>query len=613
MVEGTALHLGKNKGRLWHSGHLVLSACSVGLALWANCALGISLDREGTIKFGLRTYINARVGTENTHLGVPDRVAGRVVTHSIGTFPFSAAGHLRQNRFFLEAESDHRLDPLVREGIGGFGLLNELPFSVRGLGAHLTFRGEYDGIYDWGPTEYATASALRPLLRLPVVALNQTAPDIEGTRRTLRRRASHRERLFQAYLEGGSGPLFLRFGRQVLSWGESDAFQLLDHINPLDASFGGFLIPLDERRVPLDMLRAQFHLGDLGPLHEAFLEAYYAIDNKVGFAPAIPFGSPWALPSQGAPRTEIRTINVLPARTFTDGRGGVRLVFNYGDATLSIAYLSTYFDTPAVQLFTVRGLPTEAFNDGKPCPLDPRFPFRGNDPSRNNCGSPVRAVLTAPRVQVFGTTSTFALPAWYSVVRTEVAYFKDEPAYTQYQLDPFLFGEKTTTGGRRLRDSVNAVLGWDANFWLRALNPRSTFFLTTQVFFKHIFEAAGRRVYQPDGTPNPDREVLPVIDTLLPRLGVPLEPVYVTQPRTSILHTAVLSTSYFSGRILPLFAFFYDWGGAFVYQPGVSYIHDPFRFSIDYSILDAHRLKGGSGISLLKDRDNVQFRIEYVI
>lgn len=573
----------------------------------------LPLDSEGTLKFGLRSYANARIGTEDTHLGVPDRVGRRVVTHSLGTFPFSPAGHLRQNRFFVEAELDHRIDPLVREGLGPLALLQNLPLRLRGLGYHLTFRGEYDGIYDWGPEEYSTAKAFLPLLQLPVVAANQTAPDVSGARRNLRRAASHRERLFQAYIEGSSGPLFLRLGRQVLSWGESDGFQLLDRINPLDASFGGFLIPLDERRLPLDMLRLQYYIGELGPLRELFIEGYFAVDNKVGFVPGIPFGSPWALPSQGAPRTEVRTISIPPSRTLADGRGGVRMVFNYADATLSVAYLSTYFDAPAAQLFTVSGLPTQAFDDGKPCPLDPRFPFRGNDPNRNNCGSPVRAVLTAPRVQVFGTTSTFAVPQWYSVLRTEIAYFKDEPAYTQFQFDAFSFGEKGTTGGRRLRDSVNAVLGWDVNFWLRPLNPQNTFFLSSQFFFKHILDAAGSRVYQPDGAPNPDREILPIIDTLLPRLGIPLQPVFVSQPQNSFLQTFILATSYYSGRINPVLALFYDWGGALVYQPGVTYVHDPFRFSVDYSILDAHRLKGGSGISLLKNRDNIQFRIEYVI
>jgi hypothetical protein len=68
-----------------------------------------------------------------------------------------------------------------------------------------------------------------------------------------------------------------------------------------------------------------------------------------------------------------------------------------------------------------------------------------------------------------------------------------------------------------------------------------------------------------------------------------------------------------SGKINPALAFFYDWGGAIVVQPQVTFLHDPFRFAIDYSFLTANKLKAGSGISLLRDRDNVQFRFEYVI
>jgi len=592
---------------------LAATLFGVGSLAGAREAVAVSLDREGTMKLGVRTYVNARVGTENTHNGVPNRVGSRILPSTSGTFPFSAAGHLRQNRFFIEAEFDHRIDRLIQEGVGPLSLLQGLPFRLRNAGYHLTYRGEFDGIYDWGPREYSTADFFEPLLRLPIAALNQTAPYIAAARRHLRKVASHRERLFQAYLEASTGRVFVRLGRQVLSWGEADVFQLLDHINPLDSSFGGFLIPLDERRVPLDMLRLQYRIGTLGPLSHTFLESFLAVDNTVGFIPAIPPGSPWTLPSFGAPRTEVRTFSFAPSRSLRDARGGVRMVFNLEDATFSVAYLSTYFDTPAAQLFTVRGLPIEAFNDGKPCPIDPRFPFRGNDPTRNNCGSPVHVHLTAPRVQVFGSTVTFALPQIYSVFRSEVAYFKDEPAFTQRQFDPFLFGRDGTTGGRRLRDSINLLFGWDVNFWLRLLNPNNTFFATTQFFVKHIRNAAGSRVFNPDGTPNPDREVLPVIDTLLPQLGVPLEPVMVSQPATSLLQTLLLTTSYRGGQVNPSFALFYDWGGAFVYQPGVTLIRDPFRLTIDYSILDAHRLKGGSGISLLRDRDNVQFRIDYVI
>jgi hypothetical protein len=583
----------------------------------------VSLDKDGDIKVGVRTYVNARVGTEETRDGIPQRGLGQgEIVKTSGTFPHSAAGHLRQNRFFAEVEFNHKLNRLLKEGVGPLSLLNELPFHIRDLGYNLTLRAEGDGLYDWGPREYSTAEETGKILRLRPVT-NQTEPDIAAIRRTLRSRAVHRERLFQAYVEGEAGNFFVRFGRQVLSWGETDAFQLLDRINPLDASFGGFLIDLDERRVPLDMLRMQYRWGDIGPLAETFLEAYVAIDDRVGFEPAIPPGSPWSLPAFGAGSTLTHTTFYTPSRTVDDARGGARLVFNWSDATFSLAYLNTYFDIPAAQLFTLGNPPLNSFNYGLPCP-NPNRPDQGNDPNRPaRCGSPVRVDLYAPRVQVFGATTSFAAPALYSVVRSEIAYFKDEPAFTQAQFDPFKFGALKTpegylTGGRRQRDSINMVLGLDTNAFIRPLNPNQSFFFSTQLFYKHIKNAAGSRLYNPDGTLNADREILPVIETLQPQPGLlsqlgPIEPIFARQPRDSFLQTLLIGTSYFGGKVNPNLVFFYDWGGAFVYQPGVTLARDPFRFRIDYSILDAHMLKGGSGVSLLKDRDNIQFRFEYVI
>jgi hypothetical protein len=585
----------------------VVALVQAAVLLSGALVLAVPVDRDGELKLGVRTYVNARVGTERTHLGVINRVRGEAINSTSATFPYSPSGHLRQNRFFVEAELKHNLDRLAKNGVGPFSLLDSLPFRIRGLGYNLTFRGEYDGIYDYGPREYSTAEQYKKLLRLPLGAANQTPPDPYRIRSRLRSLASHRERLFQAYLEGSAGRFFLRFGRQTLSWGETDVFQLMDRINPIDSSFGGFLIPLDERRVPLDMLRGQYRIGEVGPLTEVFLEGYVAIDDQVGFIPGVPPGSPWTLPGFGAGRTEVRTYNLGPSRTFKDARGGGRLLFNAGDATFSIAYLNTYFDTPAAQLFTVNGLPVQSFNEGLPCPQRP------NSPPRFECGSPVHAVLSAARTQVLGTSTTFAVPELYSVVRSELAYFKDEPAYTQYQFDPFLFGLDGTTGGRRLRDSVNLVVGVDSNVRVRFLNPHATFFVSTQFFYKHIRNAAGSRVYNDDGSPNPDREILPVIDTLLPFLGTPLEPLFVSQPADSFLHTLAIGTAYMSGQVNPFFAMFYDWGGALVYQPGVTLARDPYRVGVNYSILDAHRLKGGSGVSLLRDRDNIELRFEYVI
>lgn len=625
------------------------------LLLWCTAGSAIPLDKDGDMKLGVRTYVNARVGTEDTHNGPDPAVDPNNATPAtklgLGTFPRSEAGHLRQNRAFIEAELNHDVSRLVKEGIGPFNLINDLPFKVKHLAYHVTFRGEGEGLYDWGPREYSTASDFNKISAanepIPFVRNEtNTGPgqqfiDVAHERHVLRKLGTDRERLFQAYVEGDVGDLFWRVGRQILSWGETDSFQLLDHINPLDASFGGFLVPLDERRIPLDMALGNYYIGDIGGLvSEMYLEGFLAVDNKVGYAPGTPAGSAWALPNLGAPTNAAKSFTHAPARTLSKPRGGFQLKFNAFDATFSLAHYYTYFDTPAIQVQIHQNLPRSssrgiltAFDDGEPCPISVNGVLVP-DPTNPHCGVPAHAFLNAPQVQVSGASTTFAVPQLYSVVRSEVAYFKDEAAYTQGQLDPFLFQgvdnspfipsvNSKTTGGRRLRDSFNAVVGIDANAWVRFLNPNQTFLFSTQFFYKYILDhAKGGPLFVVNKfgqtVPNPDREVLPVQtgawSPIL--LGSPLRglgPIFITQPSNQYLQTFFVGTSYRSGTVSPGMTIFYDWGGAFLYQPSLTLSRDPFRFIINYTVVDAHTYKGGSGVSLLKDRDNVEFRLEYVI
>ena len=580
-------------------------------------ARAVTLDKDGTIKLGVRTYVNARVGTQHTKNGV---MLAPGVSAS-GTFPYSDAGHLRQNRAFLEAELNHDLKSLVQRDVGPLTLLNNLPFKFKELSYHLTFRAEADGIYDWGPAEYRTAREWKQVaehtlvLGAPVWPVQQAEVPVGQARSRLRRLGTHRERLFQAYGDFSVGNLFTRIGRQILAWGETDGFRLLDNINPLDGSFGGFLIALDERRVPLDMVRMQYYLGDLGPLSEMFVEGYGSWDNDVGFSPGTPAGSPWALPSLGNASNSSKTLIDKPARTFQNMRGGGRFVFNAFDATFSLVHYHTFEDIPTLKVIA-NPVPGQ-FANGRPLygPLN----FYTSGPGQ---GYGVVVHQEAPKVQITGATTTFAVPDFYSIVRGEIAYFKDEAAFTQCQLDPFCFmpinrlgsssvdPKAPNTGGRRTRDSWAMVLGLDKNHWIRLLNPNQTFFISTQVFFKQILTSAHQEVLPPSKNytqPRPPSELPAILR------GQRVDPQFVTQPKNQLLQTFFIGTSYRSGTINPGFTLFYDWGGAILYQPSLSYNRDPFRVIVDYSLIDAHTYKGGSGISLLKDRDNVQFRVEYVL
>lgn len=661
------------------------AVCAVGVFLvaWQLPGHAVPLDKDGDIKLGVRTYVNARIGTENTHQGVPISDRDTTISGS-GTFPKSNAGHLRQNRYFIEAEFKHDLNRLLKAGIGPLSLLNDLPVKIDSLSYGLTFRGEADMLYDWGPREYSTAQEFKALaaadppnpnvggevwLAHGAPLYGQAVQDPYRERRRLRKLGVHRERLFQSYVDVRSGDLFLRIGRQILSWGETDGFRLLDNINPLDSSFGGFLVPLDERRMPLDMLRAQYYIGEVGPFSEMFFEAYGAIDNTVGYYPGTPAGSPWAGPGLGASTNDSTSYRIRPARNFKNTRGGGRLVFSAFDATFSIAHYYTYFDLPGLRVQTRPELSAlnpdrgnavpfiVGFNEGRPCGvIDPATGLPTSEPDFNNmnCGAPTHVYQTAPKVQVSGATTTFAIPSIYSVLRSEIAYFKGEPAYTQGHLDPFTFnleqftrrrwGQALSSPGRQLRDSINFVVGLDRNQWIRWLNPHQTFFISTQFFYKHLRHAGGSQIWldsngngirgdavDANGLPckpgtkgcvedrlNPDREVLPAYLSMksFDLNGSEfknLQPVFVTQPKDAFLQTFFIGTSMRSGTINPGLVVFYDWGGAFVYQPTVTFLRDPFRFTVDYSILDAHTYKAGSGVSLGKDRDNIQFRFEYVI
>lgn len=673
--------MARNGAREWG----LVGAVAISVAFLPGVSNAAPLDSRGEMKLGVRTYVNARIGTQATdseydNVGDvvralpdddPQKAALSAVDQTLAyrksrTFPYSPAGHLRQNRFFTEVELKHDLARLQKEGFGPLALLNLLPFRVRNLSYGLTFRGEYDGIYDYGPSEFRTASQWQPCSS--VHASNPNDPrgclssnpatgafvEVGPKRQELRNNASSRFRLFQAYFDADLGSkLWMRFGRQILSWGETDSFRLLDNINPIDSSFGGFLVSLDERRVPLDMLRLQYRLGDVGPAYDTFLELYGAIDSGIGYSPGTPAGSPWSFPNTGVPGATTQSQITEPARTWKDVRGGGRFVFNIGDGTYSLAHYYTYVDVPNI---STNILPS--------FPVDVRFNPQGVLNAWDGIYS-VRAYQTKQQVQITGGSMTYALPQFYSILRSEIAYFKDEPRFSQSQLDPFIYhyfqpganGEFTpispsalrracqeltaelqarveagediqarpvqgndickTTGGQRRGDSLNMAFGIDVNQFIRFLNPNQTFFISTQFFYRHLFGAIDRK-------PIPGRipmegEVLPVTeaDFIVAQGGLSsfgaVEPSLIKQPTDTFLHTLFITTAYRSGTINPAMVFFYDWGGALVYQPSVTFIYDPFRFSVDYSILQAGTLKAGSGVSLLRDRDSIQFRFEYVI
>ena len=204
------------------------------LICWSHpTAWSYYLDSDGTMKLGVRAYVNARIGTQKNSKTIFNRLQfdpgsngqpadpttlspsditqyGQTITLESKTFPDSPAGHLRQNRFFIEAELNHDVTKLMKDGFGPLAILNHLPFKVSDLSYHLTYRGEADGVYTWGPKEFSTSEAYQELLdnnpfdnntRPPDSCTLQSCPDIPQARKVLRERGLVRNRLFQASVE----------------------------------------------------------------------------------------------------------------------------------------------------------------------------------------------------------------------------------------------------------------------------------------------------------------------------------------------------------------------------------------------------------------------------
>jgi hypothetical protein len=560
------------------------------ISLGSTPVWAIFLDTAETLRFNGRVYNRTSFATQ----GAADNTRLRT--------PFNDWNML-QNRTFVQMELRHNLTDLIAGRYDG--LLSFLQFPLAPLRLldpddmdyFMTYRGEYDGVWDYGPDVFSERF------------VRNAAGDPLDTRQRLR----HRHRLFEAYIDYTKGPLFLRVGRQNLSWGETDVFRLLDQINPLDASFGGFLVPLDERRVPLDMLRTVYGLGSQGPFSEIDIEGYVALDDKV--SEAVPSGSPWATPNPPG----INSFVKKPARNFTDARGGGRIIGVLGDFTLSIAHYYTYLDAPTLRTVT----PTRA--GGPPIDLGEFEAAVAAGKTSRFLVDHFHANQWFPKVQISGGTMSFSVPQLYAVVRSEMAYFYAEPFFLNSApsqiLGPVQTGTVTpgyrqvgvnpTTGKPLLHyksdidrsDVLRWSIGIDVNRYIRFLNPTQSFLISAQAFGTHILDF--------NDTP---------LTSVSPNFGFAHFAVPVRDPHRKnqafvnldpyqIINTLSISTSYRSGVISPALNFFYDWQGAVVLQPGITFTRDPFRLLLQYNFIDGQF----NGIGFLRDRDNFIIQLDLVI
>jgi hypothetical protein len=511
------------------------------------------LDTDRTVQLFGRIYSQTALRTEST---------------SGFTFPQTPFGHMVQHRNLLEVELAHRLDRW----------LPGRPDWLNDLGYRLRYKAVYEGLWDYGPDEYSKQVEVNPP--------SPFDPDEPASERTVHRGRinrqilGHQDELWNAYTQGSAGPLFLRIGRQDLSWGETDGFRLLDMIEPLDNRFGLPLVEdLDDRRIPLWMMRATLALPwrseDVTNLTVDSFFVPAQIDDQE--APIPPRGSPFAVP---APPSFFAREVTKPGRAPGDSRGGGRLLATLiEEATISVAHYVTWNDNPSARA----AITSVDLVDGSPVP-----------------NAAIDFVFYQQQI-TGGTFTMHVKPPVDTVVRAEAAMFWDErvfvpdkaglgPSFAGLVAEAFANkqagGVGEAAGGFTSRDVFRWVLGLDKVFWVRTLNPTNTFAFSTQVFHTHIFD------YD---------------DSI--KIGVinPGTNAFVPRKEDEFVTTFLLSTLLWRGRLQPSVFGSYDPRGVLSAVPGITWlVGTHLRFTAKYAITRGNFVNLG----FFRDRDEVLLRAE---
>lgn len=292
--------------------------------------------------------------------------------------------------------------------------------------------------------------------------------------------------------------LNLRVGKQQVVWGRTDLFRVLDVINPVDYSRNNIYDELEDIRIPMWILNAEYRLGSTKLFDDLNYSMVWNFDkfrpNNLGQG-----GSPYAILGAGefframnncwengctvanfagggfatdfpAHSIGIRDVE-LPSWSLSNTQLGLKVEGEYEGVGFSVNALTYRSHMPSLR----GGIP--AIN---PFILDGAVdPFGSGEVGGEEH---VRDYLIAfdiefPRVNLIGGSLDFYVDPIKSVFRIETAYTQGEEFANT--LEPELYSES---------DVLRYVVGWDRPTFIPFLNKTRAFLLSAQIFGQHILD-----------------------------------------------------------------------------------------------------------------------------
>jgi hypothetical protein len=630
------------------------SAVPAALVVWfvlaaSGTAFAYYLDEEHRFDFRVRAYSQLSVLTEDSE--TPSRAA---VAQALSFVPTNAplaqkraqiasitppkydAGELAQHRNFYNPEFDANLTDFMQwAGADSFKF-------------RFAWWGFYDGLYDYLDEKWADhARSYKTRFSESDDPANESYKFDDHYRRA-RDLYAHQNRINELYFDYTKGPLFIRVGKQAISWGESDTIAILDVSNPYDLSLGapGFYQDVEEARIPLWTIRSTYKLFEsLGPLSSVFSDVYFVpgpIDTTVPQDPITAGVSPFdpdqpdpqnTIGAQGSLAANIHTALVtrLPEHSWANSRWGVRLAgVLLRDYTVQGWFFRTFNQQPAPLLTNASAF--GILNQGRGTFVDERG--RKCDPSTaaGPCTKQAPAVTLLERrlESVIGLSSTWFSQPVNGILKWEIEYFVDELAVipdqnlnSRVQIPRALRapGEKNLQNSIPTADYVRWVVGYDRNFFVPALNPSNGFLLVMSYNSSfNLSEKGGRDYRSPLTKPghtqtrngaqpgNPLCQKTATFDPRTSPLCTFTDPHdYEDAYQYEGILTTTLRTDYMHGKLEPGLTMITDISGVFGFAPSVSYrINDNLFVGATYLAIAGDRK---SGLGNFRAHDMLQLRV----
>jgi hypothetical protein len=588
------------------------------------------LDEQRRFDVRLRAYTQWSVLTESSER---DRYPGDATTPPSPRPPEYSAGDLAQIRNFYNPEFDANLTDFF-SWMGdheGLRMLRPDDFKFR-----FAWWGFYDAVYD---AEFANAPWNDNVRNLRARFSSSNDPKRESFTfndeyKDPRGIYGHRNRINELYLDYARGRVFFRIGRQAISWGESDTIALIDNQNPYDLTLAapGFFQDLDEARIPLWTARTTIKLIDNWKwLSSFFLDAYLVpgiIDTTVAINPMTggvsAFGPDVPDPQLLVPDNPLADIHAVtvdrqPRMSMGNSRWGVRLTsVLFRDYTVQAFFYRTFNQAPVPVIATPGGVERFLLGTLSTTLVDQKG--RRCSAAGPNCAQRIPAVTVLER-EIYSVAALAA--TWYSnalkgIVRTQVNYYLDEPAFIpQRNLAPATQLPRNIYPNRPKSDLPTAdflrfVLGYDRFFFFRPLNPSNSFTFISSYTASINLSESGNKDYR-NFSPKPGKPA--VRNTLV---GFPDPNDRSTWPKIRAkdyedlykyehFFNFVLQTDYLHGKLSPRIVAIIDPSGIFAFQTQFNYrINDNFIAGVNYLAIAGSRK---SAIATFRAHDMVQFRL----